>query len=240
MTIIDKFDNYTIAKVLKGYLIDGQGHRRIQREILNLPAPARGGGFVTMELLHHYNIRGEKKGLLSKKSSSEQYAYEEDLSIEKAIKIVKELNKVEEEAGQYFIKNQNINISNNPTESKSDVKVRVYQNKLREIILDNYNYTCSICNLNKPDLLVRSHIKPWAVDKNERLNPQNAICFCVLHDKMFDKGYFSLDSEYKIIFGSKSDEYIKQLLVGLEFKMPKVNEPNISFLEYHYNEICKS
>ncbi|GFD92870.1 hypothetical protein KUL156_21920 [Alteromonas sp. KUL156] len=60
-----------------------------------------------------------------------------------------------------------------------------------------------------------------------------------MQDKMFDKGYFSLDSEYRIIFGPKSDKQIKKFLTDLEFKKPKINEPDISFLEYHYNEICK-
>ncbi|AZJ31559.1 hypothetical protein SAMN05444344_0004 [Tenacibaculum mesophilum] len=71
MVITDKFNNYTITEVIKAYLIDGQSHRNIQREILSLPAPVRGGRFVIMELLHHYNIRGDKKDLLTLKSISE-------------------------------------------------------------------------------------------------------------------------------------------------------------------------
>ena len=238
MAITDKFDNYIIAEVIKAYLIDGRSHRNIQREILNLPAPAEGGGFVAMELLHHFNIRGDKKSLLTKKSISELKTTN-DSEFKKALQIIDELNFVEEEAEEYFVKNQEINKNNNPTESKSLIKVRAYQNKLREIVLNNYNSTCAICEINKPDLLICSHIKPWMADKEERLNPKNAICFCVLHDKMFDKGYFSLDSEYRIIFGPKSDKQIKKLLTDLEFKKPKVNEPDKAFLEYHYNEICK-
>src|SRR5690606_35592708 len=119
-------------------------------------------------------------------------------------------------------RNQEINKNNNPTESKSEIKVRAYQNKLREIVLDNYNSTCAICEINKTDLLVCSHIKPWFVDKEERLNPKNTICFCVLHDKMFDKGYFSLDSNFKIIFGEKADNQIKELLKTSKFKRPKI------------------
>ena len=176
--------------------------------------------------------------ILNKKSISE-LKNTDDLEFKKALQIIEELNFVKEEAEEYFVKNQEINKNNNPTESKSEIKVRAYQNKLREIVLDNYNSTCAICEINKSDLLICSHIKPWFADKEERLNPRNAICFCVLHDKMFDKGYFSLDSEYKIIFGTKSDEQIKKLLIDLEFKKPKINEPYISFLEYHYNEICK-
>tara|TARA_R100000322_G_scaffold96580_1_gene60870 strand:+ start:55 stop:771 length:717 start_codon:yes stop_codon:yes gene_type:complete len=238
MAITEKFDNYTIAEVIKAYLLDGQSHRKIQREILDLPAPARGGGFVAMELLHHYNIRGDKKGLLNKKTISELNTTD-DLRFKKALEIIAELNFVEEEAEEYFVRNQEINKNNNPTESKSEIKVRAYQNKLREIVLDNYNSTCAICEINKTDLLVCSHIKPWFVDKEERLNPKNTICFCVLHDKMFDKGYFSLDSNFKIIFGEKADNQIKELLKTSKFKRPKINEPNEVFLKYHFEEICR-
>ncbi|WGH76785.1 HNH endonuclease [Tenacibaculum tangerinum] len=238
MAITKKFDNYTIAEVIKAYLLDGQSHRKIQREILDLPAPARGGGFVAMELLHHYNIRGDKKGLLNKKTISELNTTD-DLRFKKALEIIAELNFVEEEAEEYFVRNQEINKNNNPTESKSEIKVRAYQNKLREIVLDNYNSTCAICEINKTDLLVCSHIKPWFVDKEERLNPKNTICFCVLHDKMFDKGYFSLDSNFKIIFGEKADNQIKELLKTSKFKRPKINEPNEVFLKYHFEEICR-
>lgn len=190
-----------------------------------------------MELLHHFNIHGDKKGLLNKKSISD-LKNSNELMFNKALQIIEEVNFVEEEAEEYFVKNQGINKRNNPTESKSEIRVRVYQNKLREIVLDNYKSACAICEINKPDLLVCSHIKPWKADKEERLNPRNAICFCVLHDKMFDKGYFSIDSEFKIIFGPKSDKLVKKLLTDLEFKKPKVSEPDISFLKYHYDEIC--
>ncbi|MBZ9626651.1 HNH endonuclease [Psychroflexus sp. CAK1W] len=237
MIITEKFDNYTIAEVIKAYLIDGESHRNIQRKILGLPAPTKGGGFVAMDLLHHYNIHGDKKGLLNKKSISELNT-SDDLEFKKALDMINEFNLIKEEAEEYYIINQEINKNNNPTESKNNIKVRAYQNKLREIVLDNYNSTCSICEINKSDLLVCSHIKPWMADKEQRLNPQNAICFCVLHDKMFARGYFSIDSKYNIIFGPKSDNQIKKLLNNLKFKEPKVNKPDISFLEYHYNEIC--
>ena len=238
MSIIDKFENYIIAKIIKAYLIEGKSHRHIQKEILNLPAPARGGGFVAMEILHHFNIDGDKKGLLSRNSAHELNS-NNDLNFKKALRMLEELNLVEEEAEDYFIKDQKINRNENPTESQSMIKVRVYQNKLRKIVLDNYNSTCAICEIDKADLLVCSHIKPWMDDKAERLNPKNAICFCALHDRMFDKGYFSLDSEYRIIYGPKSDEQITKLFTDLKFKTPKISEPGISFLEYHYKEICK-
>lgn len=238
MSITDKFEQHKIAEVIDAYLADGKSHRKIQREILNLPAPSRGGGFIAMEILHHFNIRENKKGIL-RNSSLEKLKGSTDKAFIKALKIYEELNLIKKEAENYFATNQIINKNNKPTEVKSEIAIRIYQNKLREVILSNYQSKCAICEINKPDLLVCSHIKPWVTDKEERLNPQNVICFCVLHDKMFDKGYFSLDSNYKIIFGQKADNQIKKLLKNLTFKAPKVNPPQVSFLRFHFEEICK-
>jgi putative restriction endonuclease len=237
MAIIDKFDKHTIAEVVKAYLVDGLSHRKIQREILNIPAPARGGGFVAMEILHHFNIHGDKKGVL-KNNSVFKLRDTGDKAFDNALDIYQDLNQIKEEAEEYFTRNQEINKNNNPTESKSEIKIRVYQNKLREIVLSNYNSTCAICEIDKKDLLICSHIKPWFSDKEERLNPKNTICFCVLHDKMFDRGYFSIDSDYKIIYGQKADNQIKDLLKNRSFKPPNVNPPDESFLIFHFEEIC--
>ena len=64
----DNFDMETHVEIIKAYLADGMSHRAIQKEILGLPAPARGGGFITMNILHHYDIRDDKKNILKKAS----------------------------------------------------------------------------------------------------------------------------------------------------------------------------
>ena len=39
---------------------------KIQEEILEKEAPARGGGFLAMTILHGFEIKDDKKGILSK------------------------------------------------------------------------------------------------------------------------------------------------------------------------------
>ena len=236
MLITSRFERHIIAEVIEAYLKNGKSHRQIQREILNLPAPSRGGGFVAMEILHHYDITGEMKNVLNRVSINELKKHK-NLNFKKAINIYEELNVARKEV-DFFLKNQKINNDNNPTEIHSVIKKRVYQNKIRDITLSNYNNTCSLCDINKPDLLICSHIKPWAIDKKERLNPKNTICLCVLHDKMFDKGYFSLDTNYNIIYGKKADNQIKDLLKGITFKTPNISPPDKVFLKFHFKEIC--
>lgn len=89
MEIIDKFKKQIIAEVIKAYILDGLSHRKIQRDILKLPAPERGGGFVTMEILHHFNIRGDKKGILKKRSISELKKTEDEF-FKKALNLIVE------------------------------------------------------------------------------------------------------------------------------------------------------
>lgn len=62
------------VQVIKAYLMDSKSHRRIQEEILQMDAPARGGGFEAMKILHAYGIKGDKKGILAKSSIDDEYS----------------------------------------------------------------------------------------------------------------------------------------------------------------------
>lgn len=233
---INYFDEDVILQVIMAYLYEGKSHRQIQREILALPAPDRGGGFIAMDILHYYNIHGDKKGLFKSieildalNNASGTYA--------QALKKVIEYKSVEKQVRDNVGK-RGFKVNSENTEITAKTKIRINQSVLREYVLSLYNNECALCNINKSDLLICSHIKPWSIDDENRLNPSNAICFCVLHDKLFDKGYFSIDNNYRIIFGAKADSQIKGLMKGLRFKKPTDYLPDTSFLNYHYDEIC--
>jgi putative restriction endonuclease len=105
-------------------------------------------------------------------------------------------------------------------------KVRVNQNFFRSIVISGYRGRCAICELPIPALLVASHIVPWCVDKNERMNPQNGICLCVIHDRAFDRGLLIIGADYKIAIHRSLTEHDKSGPVG------------DMFLKYHGREIC--
>lgn len=229
-----KFDKYTELKVLRAYLIEGLSHRQIQREILNLPAPARGGGFVAMEILHKYGITGKYKGIYSNIVEKEFYPKLKSLVTDQ--EILKNIA-IEIEAEKQ-INDKQFSLDNKETEKVINTKTRIYQDVLRKRVLKNYNNECACCKINQQDLLICSHIKPWSEDIKNRLNPQNTICFCPLHDKLFDKGYFSLSNNYEIIFSEKADFIIKETFGNLVFKKPYRESPDTEFLTYHRKEIC--
>jgi len=66
-------------------------------------------------------------------------------------------------------------------ERLSLIKTRVNQSVFRQFVLANYNYSCAISGINATDLLVASHIIPWAVNVKERLNPENGLCLSAIH-----------------------------------------------------------
>lgn len=223
------YDEYTLAQIFKAYLVDGKSHRTIQREILNLPAPSRGGGFVVMEILHFYKIKGEHKSIFQNKNINDHTFSAE------VINLLNELIVTEDEVENEL--ENNLNPNGNNTDNKKLIKVRVYQNKLREKIIQNYKFQCAICDINQIDLLVCSHIVPWSHDEKNRLNLENSICLCVMHDKLFDKGYFHLKDNFEIILSNRIDNNLKGFFINRKFKAPMKFAPHSDFLKVHREEI---
>ena len=128
-----------------------------------------------------------------------------------------------------------------------EVKTRVNQNVFRQIVLANYSTKCAITGIDIPDLLVASHIIPWAKREEERLNPENGICLSALYDKAYDKGYIGITEKFEIILStslkkkSKSDYHSKYFasLAGAKITLPKKYYPKKKFLQYHMDEIFK-
>jgi energy-coupling factor transporter ATP-binding protein EcfA2 len=68
-------ENTTIPKevqVFYSYLYKSLSHRKIQESILGMNAPVNRGGYLTMEILHNYEIKTEKKGILAIKDIDEE------------------------------------------------------------------------------------------------------------------------------------------------------------------------
>ena len=72
------------------------------------------------------------------------------------------------------------------------VKVRVNQQFFRKAIMAAYDNTCCITGLRQPELLIAGHIKPWAEDEANRMNPRNGLALNALHDRAFELGLFTI------------------------------------------------
>jgi hypothetical protein len=65
------------AKVIYAYLKLNLSHREIQKSILGKNAPAKGGGFLAMGVLHNYEIKDPKKGILNRVIFNNEYTSSE-------------------------------------------------------------------------------------------------------------------------------------------------------------------
>lgn len=123
------------------------------------------------------------------------------------------------------------------------VKSRVNQALFRKVVLTNYSETCAICGMNIKSMLIASHILKWSKSIPNRLNPENGLCLCNLHDKAFELGYIGINPDYKIKLSSalteiKNPETYKALFLRHKNKMinlPDKFYPNPEYLEQQLN-----
>lgn len=83
-------------------------------------------------------------------------------------------------------------------EREAVVRTRVNQNYFRRMILARYEQTCCITGLTIAELLVASHIVPWAVAPEQRMNPRNGLCLNALHDRAFDRGLLTITDDLRV------------------------------------------
>ncbi len=127
------------------------------------------------------------------------------------------------------------------------VMVRVNQAFFRSTVLAAYNSTCCITGLAIPALLNASHIVPWSIDGANRTNPRNGLCLNALHDRAFDTGLISLDSEFRVMVSprlkKKSKAAPAELILRFEKKainIPAHFSPDPALLAYHRDNIFQA
>lgn len=130
----------------------------------------------------------------------------------------------------------------------SMTKQRKGQDYFRHMILANYSNRCALTGIDIPQLLLASHIIPWAdkTHKKDRLNPCNGICLSALYDKAFDRGLITISpDDYTVRLSSVLREYeMKEYydrhfgsIAGRQITMPVDFKPDRDFLAYHQDNI---
>lgn len=130
----------------------------------------------------------------------------------------------------------------------SVTKRRKGQDYFRHMILFNYGCRCALTGINIPQLLLASHIIPWAdkSHKQDRLNPCNGVCLSALYDNAFDKGLITISpDDYTVRLSSalreceSQDYYAKHFgsVNGQQIMLPLNYKPNRDFLAYHRDHV---
>lgn len=126
---------------------------------------------------------------------------------------------MESSEGQEIVaKQEEARILSNPhlevTERQAIVKSRIGQGQFRENLLSKYG-KCVITGVNIPQVLVASHIKPWAACDNREIN--NGLILSATYDRLFDSGLISFNEHGNLLI-SKFVSDANRALLSLDAK----------------------
>ena len=111
--------------------------------------------------------------------------------------------------------------------------------QFRENLLSKYG-KCVITGVDIPQVLVASHIKPWAAcDNRERLDINNGLILSATYDRLFDGGLISFNERGNLLI-SKFISNINRTLLSLdstrEYQIGYLTSMR-DYLQYHNDVI---
>jgi len=124
------------------------------------------------------------------------------------------------------------------TEKEQVTKARKGQGKFRKNVIKKES-KCRLTGVNKKDLLIASHIKPWKVSSNsERLDGNNGLLLSPHVDKLFDKGWITfLDNGDLISVSKEIDEALNQWGISLPVNVGSFSLKQTTYLAYHREHV---
>jgi putative restriction endonuclease len=136
------------------------------------------------------------------------------------------------------------NTSSQITEVETTILARKGQGFFRRTVLSSYNQQCCICGLDLKQVLIASHIIPWSVREETRLDPQNGLSLCTLHDKLFDVGLLTLDDSLKVkishdvnLSTSSATQNLILAYEGKSISLPMRFVPKHEYLDWHRQNV---
>ena len=91
-----------------------------------------------------------------------------------------------------------------------ELRVREGQQKFSDNVRDNYGAECCFpcCTIVDRHFLVGAHIARWADAPELRGSTANGLCFCLMHDRAFEKGLFTVAADFKVVVKT-NDDFVK-------------------------------
>lgn len=125
-----------------------------------------------------------------------------------------------------------------------EAALRIGQAAFAERVKDSYGVECCFprCQESDARLLVASHIDRWSDNKQLRGDLGNGLCLCVLHDKAFEVGIFTVDEDFRVFVSPRetgnSSQCVQTLVRdhGRRIKVGAV-EPLRAALREHWKRV---
>lgn len=122
------------------------------------------------------------------------------------------------------------------TEYQTIIDQRIGQQVIRKYLLSEYENRCAMCNIDHPNLLRVSHIIPWGENVDTRLDIQNTLLLCGLHDLAFEKGFVTINDDYTITINTDMAG-VSQILQLITSKVLLLPKSDIYFPKHEYLKI---
>ena len=99
------------------------------------------------------------------------------------------------------------------------IRTRLGQSRFADAVRTLYASQCCFpdCKVADPRFLVASHIARWCDNVELRGELGNGLCFCLVHDKAFEVGLFTLDEHFAVFVNPRerrSESRIVQDLIA--------------------------
>lgn len=125
-----------------------------------------------------------------------------------------------------------------------ELELRIGHQEFSDNVKRNFNHNCCFpnCPVEGKNFLVSGHIARWADNENLRGVTSNGLCLCLMHDKAFERGYFTLDDNFRVVivnsnFGNRNWLVnLLQLGENSEIKPRQIN-PSVDALREHWQRI---
>ena len=126
---------------------------------------------------------------------------------------------------------------------------RLSQSLFRRKLLSAYESRCCITGLERKELLIASHIKPWSIaDSGERIASSNGLLLNALHDKAFDRGLITITNDLELnlspvlrhdVLPKAVVENFFEAYENQRISIPQSKEdiPSSSFLAWHRKNV---
>lgn len=141
---------------------------------------------------------------------------------------------------EYLARIKNLDMKD--TEKLAQIKERIGQDVLRDALMHFWKNRCALTGVDQPELLIASHVKPWAdcATGEERLNVFNGFLFEARIDRLFDQGFISFEDDGVIIISpSLSGENRKALGIFDGMRIAGIQEAHARFLAYHREHLFR-
>lgn len=141
-----------------------------------------------------------------------------------------------DEEEQELIRDQSIP----ETEKVTLVLARRGQGAYRESV-KFFEGSCRVTGVDKPELLIASHIKPWRSSSNEeRLNGHNGLFLSPHIDKLFDSGFISFENTGEMIISPQLDvDVLSRWAINPGKKVKEFGGEQSYFLETHRESVFR-